>query len=203
MGSYPCARHTLSHWILTTTQFHTHFKEGTEGYGQNTHSIPKKKQNWVKSPGPLTPSPGLLSTSQWITCSPPPSTTVHRLFLSSFTLKGLWVPATPLFCRTSSCRALWLPGDGDRTTSVLAQSAVVSSSGDICQPRPLSPNFPGSWSPSECDIYVHRSLIPGPYSPGMTHVRLGVGVLGSIHLELCNQLTGWPWASVSPLVNRE
>lgn len=104
----------------------------------------KKKQNWVKSPGPLTPSPGLLSTSQWITCSPPPSTTVHRLFLSSFTLKGLWVPATPLFCRTSSCRALWLPGDGDRTTSVLAQSAVVSSSGDICQPRPLSPNFPGS-----------------------------------------------------------
>ena len=95
MGSYPCARHTLSHWILTTTQFHAHFKEGTEGYGQNTHSIARKKQNWVKSPGPLTPSPGLLSTSQWITCSPPPSTTVQRLFLSSFTLKGLWVPATP------------------------------------------------------------------------------------------------------------
>ena len=109
----------------------------------------------------------------------------------------------PPFCRTSSCHALWPPGDGDGTTSVLAQPSVLASSGDICQPRPLSPNFPGSWSPSECGIYVHRSLIPGPYSPGMTHVRLGVGVLRVIHPELCSQFTGWPWASVSPLVNRE
>lgn len=42
-------------------------------------------------------NPGLLSTNQWTTCSPAPSTTIQRLCLSSFTLKGLWVPAAPHF----------------------------------------------------------------------------------------------------------
>lgn len=91
-GFLPCARHTLSPWIFTTTQFHAHFKEGTEVYGQNTHYIARKKQSWVKSPGPLTPKPWPL-----ITCSPPPSTTIRRLFLSSFTLKGCGYLLPPYF----------------------------------------------------------------------------------------------------------